>query len=329
MRNIQLLGICLILLFLFPPVIGLAQVSTTIQETNNGSENSTTLPSDQTESDGSLMLSALRSARQKLQNDLINTNQNKTKPVFVTSYSSPVEITLALWQEDLNQIIYLTAYKAGKKIQLKEKSDYKIEIIYDNGVNSQYKVSGQPLAYVVAVIHPIYHSVGSARQPLYRLENVVYAPFHNYMVKPAFITAGQDYFENKIKAVYSELRNNGVKSYAYPKELLADTLDPALVKVIIAIEHVSASQLLNNDHYDYLSQFYVTLAANEYASYAYAKSSASARGLVQFIPSTYNSLKKLRPSLTLQPDFVLGMTDPYNAIKAAIGLMDYNLIFIP
>ena len=70
------------------------------------------------------------------------------------------------------------------------------------------------------------------------------------------------YFENKIKAVYSELRNNGVKSYAYPKELLADTLDPALVKVIIAIEHVSASQLLNNDHYDYLSQFYVTLAAN-------------------------------------------------------------------
>ncbi|MBU1039262.1 transglycosylase SLT domain-containing protein [Patescibacteria group bacterium] len=336
-NNYRLFGWGLTIALLLQPSISLAQ-NLPPNETNdnspapvltNLSNNQSLIKSSTAVTDGSLMLSNLRTARQELQDRLIKNNKQPTKPTFVTSYSAPVEITLALWQEENNQLIYLSAYKAGNKIQLKEKSDYQLEVTYNNGVNSQYRVTGQPTAYVLAVIHPIYHSQGTTQRPFYRLENVVYAPFHDYLLKPALITAGQEYFANKIAAVYEELRVTGVRSYAYPKELLADVLDPALVKVIIAIEHVSAHQLLNNNHYDYLSQFYVTLAGNEQAAYAYAKSSASARGLVQFIPTTYQSLRKLQPGLTLPTDFVQGMTDPYNAIKAAIGLMDYNLIFIP
>jgi len=282
-----------------------------------------------TDDQGSLLLTAIKTARATLQDRLNKAVKTTSSKIYVTSYSSPVNLTLALWQPQNNNLLYLEAIQTGKKIKLLTPTTYQIELTYDNGVNSQFKITGQPEAQLVGLIHPIYTSVGNKRYPKYLIHDVVYVPYHSYLNQPAVVAAGEAYFNDKITQVYQEISNLGIKSLAYPKEPLTKIIDPNVIKSVIAIEHVSATKLLGGDPNDYLAQFYVTLATNQSASYAYAKSDASARGLVQFIPATYKSLRKLRPELTLPVDFIQGMTDPYNAIKAQIGLMDYNLSRLP
>ncbi|MBI3627041.1 transglycosylase SLT domain-containing protein, partial [Candidatus Uhrbacteria bacterium] len=64
-------------------------------------------------------------------------------------------------------------------------------------------------------------------------------------------------------------------------------------------------------------------------SFDFSISKAGARGLVQFIPSTYKLIGKSRPELDLIEDFAKGMTDHKNAIKAQVALLDSELQSMP
>ncbi len=276
------------------------------------------------------LLAAIKLAQTTLQTEVDAQKSNSTyKAVTVTSKKAALPVKLALWQKDTDQLIYLTGKKTSKLVTLDDNKTYTIKIKFDNGVNSQYEVKGEPAAYVVAVIHPIFLSIGTTKKPKFKLENVVYVPYHDYLNIAAIINEGKTYFNDKINAVYSELTSLGVKSHAYPNKLLAEVIDPVLIKSIIAIEHVGA---INQDPAavtQYLNKFYVTLATNRHFSFAYAASTASARGIAQFIPSTYKLIVKSHPELVLNKNFEQGMVDPYNAIKAAVGLLDDNLSKLP
>lgn len=274
------------------------------------------------------LLTAVHKARDVMRDQVFRATQMPGYKVrIVKSASLPVEITLALWNPLTDEINYLTIIKKNRTIVPKADSAYKVVLKRENGVNSEFTVTGEPKVQVVAIKHPVFYSIGTARYPKYRMENTVYVPYSDNLATPEIVAAGETYLNKNIAAVYGELRNINAPSRAFPNKKLADVIDPATVKSIIAIEHVS--NLKNRQVSDYLKNFYTILATNENESYAYARSKAQAFGLVQFIPSTYRNLVKLRPELLLETDFEKGMSDPYNAIKAQIGLLDYNLTLLP
>ncbi|MBI5733820.1 MAG: transglycosylase SLT domain-containing protein [Candidatus Kerfeldbacteria bacterium] len=280
--------------------------------------------------EGTRLFKAIKLAQATLQTEVDTQKSDSTyKAVTVTSKKAALPVKLALWQKDTDQLLYLTGKKTSKLVTLDDNKTYTIKIKLDNGVNSQYEVKGEPAAYVVAVIHPIFQSIGTRKKPKFKLENVVYVPYHDYLNIAAIINEGKTYFNDKINAVYSELTSLGVKSHAYPNKLLAEVIDPVLIKSIIAIEHVGAIKQDSAAVTQYLNKFYVTLATNRHFSFAYAASAASARGIAQFIPSTYKLIVKSHPELVLNKNFEQGMVDPYNAIKAAVGLLDDNLSKLP
>jgi hypothetical protein len=273
---------------------------------------------------------AVRYVRRLLQNELDNQlAQTDYQAPIVKSRNVPMQIIAALWNKARDEYDLVRLLKENGKLKPINNSAYTFRLLKDNGVNSLIEVSNRPDLTVLGLIHPVFSDISTSNETRYRLDHVVYIPYSSAIDTEIMARQGETYLNKKINSVYAELNNLGIKSYAFPNKKITEVIDQSVVKTILAIEHVDATVLLTNRADNYIRKFYVTLAANEHTSYAYAKSSASARGLVQFIPSTYHSLRRLRPELTLPSDFTQGMTDPYNAIKAEIALLDYNLSLLP
>jgi hypothetical protein len=73
----------------------------------------------------------------------------------------------------------------------------------------------------------------------------------------------------------------------------------------------------------------ITLAANRTKAYAYAKSSAGARGLPQFIEGSYAMVRNNYPTALLEPNFERGMTNLSNAVLASVLHLDLELTHLP
>ncbi|KKT20819.1 MAG: hypothetical protein UW06_C0053G0002 [Parcubacteria group bacterium GW2011_GWE1_43_8] len=230
---------------------------------------------------GQNLLQAIQTTKKNLQQQVDNQLANPAyRAPIVYSRSAPVEIIVSLWNQDTNEFDLVRVMKKGSQLTLINNSNYKFKLVGDNGVNSLIEISNRPDLRVIGLIYPVFADISTAKLTRYRLENVVYIPYSDKLNNEVIVQTGEDYLNKKIQAVYDELNKLGIKSKADPGKLITEVIDPAVVKTIIAIEHVDASVLLNNSADQYLHRFYATLATNEHASYAYAKSSASARGLV-------------------------------------------------
>lgn len=305
-------------LIALPLVLGCVPVFA--QESSSTYQNATT---------GDEVLDAVLQARAVLQAKVDDAQAKPHKAVVVKSKDVALPITLAVWDETNKQLIYVEAKRAGKVVTVTSGQPWQIRVTRDNGVNSQFEILGQPQLHVLVIVHPVFTSVGTSRKPRFQVESAVYVPYSDFILRPAIIAAGKSYLNKNIQAVYDELRTLGVRSRSFPDRSLADAINPVVVKTIIAIEHVGGDILVTGNVATYLQQFYVTLATNQNVAYSYAKSVASARGLVQFIPSTYKMLARLYPELSLNVVFEQGMADPYNAIKAEVGLLDSSLTILP
>jgi hypothetical protein len=279
------------------------------------------------------LLEEIQRARSFLQQEVDQEKElerlKKQKPTIVKSKNIPLKVTLALWQEEAKSLEFLKIKKTKSSVVPLSHNRYKIKVRLDNGVNSEFEIVGEPKLHVLAVKYPIFVSLGKKNNPPYRLENVVYTPYTDFLATPEIIKAGEEFLNSRVNAVYQELKNLGLRSLAFPGHFLADVIPPELVGAIIAIEHVNGPNLRKFGVDQYLKNFYTILATNGVAAYAYARSTQSASGLVQFIPATYKKLLKLRPDLILDPNFDYAMRDPALAIKAQVGFLDYNLTLLP
>lgn len=278
---------------------------------------------------GSVQAAVIR-ARRALQSEVSGEAKDpKREPVEVVSKSVRLRVKLALWNETTDEMIYVRVTKGEGKVVAIEHPTLNIRLKRDNGVNSEFVVVGRPELKVVALKHPIFIDIGTARKPRWRLENVVYTPYADYLVTPEIVAAGEIFLEQQVDAAYNEMRQLNARSRAFPQQLLVEAVEPMVAKSIIAIEHVSPAALLTGSVKEYLDAFAVVLATNGKAAYSYSRSSASARGIAQFIPSTYAGLTKSRPELKLIKNFEQGMSDPKNAIMAEVALLDMNLTQLP
>ena len=236
------------------------------------------------------------------------------------------DVTLAVWDRVTDQIQLVEILKSGVAVKiLKNPHNLTVRVKRTNGVNSEYLV-GDGKA-VVAVIYPIVTQVTYQGKKVYEGQDVLYTPDAVALRTPELLAIGRETMDGFINDAYNKLRQDGVRSRAFPGQLMADVVSADLVKGIMVIEHTDHADLVRNQE-KALQPFFVVVAGNQEDVYAYSKSTAGALGLVQFIPKTYAAFAK-RTELNLIKDFEKGMRDPRNAVRAQIAYLDSSLAELP
>ncbi len=256
---------------------------------------------------------------------------SRAQPYRLKGGYGPIDVTLAVWNRDTDAITLVSGWKSHGILTVTTPGAPAITVAYNNGVATQYAMPHGSRSIVVGVITPTIATVRlTKRRVAYDARDVMYVPYDEQFFTPDVLTAGSDYLSYLIRDALDDLRNEGVRSRAFPDKLLADVADPYLLKSIVVIEHADYHPLLSDLSPEHVvGAFLVKLAVNRDDAFDSSVSTAGARGLVQFIPSTYALIVRAWPSLGLIPDFAAGMGDHRNAIKAQVALLDSNLAGMP
>ncbi|NTW46362.1 MAG: lytic transglycosylase domain-containing protein [Candidatus Moranbacteria bacterium] len=194
----------------------------------------------------------------------------------------------------------------------------------ENGVNTPFSVRS-PEGYEVLALRRVIREEDSFRE-------VVYTPYSEALDNGVTRWRGRLFLEKTIRDAEDDLRLRGVRSRAYRDRSVADVVPTEIALTLAVIEHVDPGRfgramaspkpgLVKR----LVDEVYVTVAMNGPDAYAYSVSDAGARGLFQFVRSTYDGVRREYPDAGLESDFVRGMHDPKNAAKASLLLFDSDL----
>lgn len=271
-------------------------------------------------------LEAVHKAKDMLNAILADRLKTRKQPYSVPN-ATTAKMTLAVWNRDTDAIDIVGADKSGDSLKITSGPKLPISVSYSAKLESQYALPAETNSLVVGVIYPVVtKNVISKKKVNYAATDLVYVPYNSAFYTPQMLSSGSDYLSFLIQDAYDELRAKGIKSRAYPDKLLADVVDPYLVKSIAVIEHSDTYSLTKQDDQDRaIGRFLVKLATNEEETFHTSVSTAGAQGLVQFIPSTYALMVRTRPDLGLIKDFHAGMADHKNAVKAQVAYIDSDL----
>lgn len=188
-----------------------------------------------------------------------------------------------------------------------------------NGLNTGFQIE-KPVGYKVLAIKR------KLRKPQGDVRYAVYVPYTDTLAQAEFALEGIAYSIENVFEVRDELRELKVESNAVPGKLVIDVIPAEASFILPIIEHMDPDRFQREPTSKLINEVLAILGANKETAYRYAVShKASARGLHQFIRSSYSFVCNLVPEANLLPDFVAGMNDHVNAGKAAVLLMDSDL----
>jgi hypothetical protein len=157
---------------------------------------------------------------------------------------------------------------------------------------------------------------------------IVYLPYTEDTLDPRFVTGGRDFLLSTARRAMDELRSANVPSAAFPGELLADVIPAEVIATLAVIEQTDDEDFLEKGRAAFdevLNQY--GLKRDE--AYRYSVSSAKALGAMQFTDrhgnGTYSFVVRRCRGAQLDPSFERGATNLYNAMKAAVCLLDIDL----
>lgn len=192
-----------------------------------------------------------------------------------------------------------------------------------NGVNSTFQVNQPAGGTVVALKYLISNPDTGSKTAIEKgLSESLYTPYSSQLSSPEVIAYGAAYLDGVINKVALDLQN--IPSTAIPGETITQAIPPAMIKSLIYAEHTDTSKVLKGDVQDTANQLNILFATNLGDTYKYSVSNDgySSRGIAQFVGSTYLSLVSRHPEAGLISDFVTGMEDHENSIKAMYLLLD-------
>lgn len=201
------------------------------------------------------------------------------------------------------------------------------EIIWWNSFNSIYRI--EPTHYVVVAnkyLVPSEIIPGLSEDDTSDYSEIIYVPYSKGIHHPQLITEGEKYLEGVVDQAFKELERDNIISQADPDKLAIESATKDLVKRIIVTEHMDPDLLSIADDGGKLlaERVYVIIGTNKEMAYYFTSSSADARGISQFIKSTYDTIVDKYPDAGLIQDFRLGTSTHSNIIKAMVLLFDNN-----
>jgi hypothetical protein len=223
-------------------------------------------------------------------------------------------VTLAAYDQDDSRIHLITIPKqtlltrgAEAAVSTNLGLPVRLQIVRSNYVNSAVVVAdmkGRQLTPLV-VEYPI-EKGGRFKEMAY------YTSAHPALVSPEVVRGGKSYVRSMLDLAAKRLKEKG------------KVISPQLVDIaerLCVVEHVDHQRFRTEDRKRLYEEVYALFALNELDTYRYSVSSAGAGGMVQMIPSTYAMVRRLHPSVGLNPDFVAGMRNHGNALEAMLLYM--------
>ena len=219
------------------------------------------------------------------------------------------------------KVIKVNGDDGSSKSQNFETGYYVNHLGQGNGVNTEFFVKA-PSGYCVFAIRRWVNQGGKKTE-------VVYTPYSDCLNTKDVRASGYLYVSKLVEDAKRELNAKGVRSAANPTALVGDRVPTETVIRLAIIEHVDHFRFKKEGIKQPASEALVVYALNRHIAYRYSKSTAGARGLLQFMPKTYASLVKKYPKAELITDFHKAVLNNHNMAKAAILLIDDGMSQLP
>jgi hypothetical protein len=248
--------------------------------------------------------------------------RSKTKKQVVQNYTLDAkDLALAIFDPQTGAIKITTGMQQGTSVNFPDKS-VDIDVVRFNGVNTRFSVNKPAGGKVLALKYLITPTESGSKSQIEKdIYAGVYVPYSPELATPEVSAYGAKYLDSVITAAVTELQNT--PSVSVPGQTVPSAIQPQLVRALLYAEHMDTGEFLANSNTQQLiDKINVLLAGNEGETWKYSVSSAGAAGISQFIPSTYASLVKRHPEANLIPDFVSGMRNHVNGVKATFLLLD-------
>jgi hypothetical protein len=161
---------------------------------------------------------------------------------------------------------------------------------------------------------------------------LIYLPFTVDTLDPRFVSGGREFLMDTARRAGEELRRAAAPSRAFPGRLLADVIPAEVVATLAVIEQTDPADY-RRDGQEAFDQVLSQYGLKREDAYRHSVSSAAALGAMQFTNrrgnGTYALVVRRCPEARLDPDFERGATNLFNAMKAAICLLDLELAQMP
>jgi hypothetical protein len=193
----------------------------------------------------------------------------------------------------------------------------------DNFLNTKFHVAGPDGTIVFAQRRPVRAKNDKG------WEEAVYTTYAPELDTRKMRDAGLDYLRHLQRLAYNRIKKNDVRSRVEPDATVADKIPTDMVLRLMITEHVDPLHMKFVGIEQCIHEVLVTIAANQGHAYAYARSSAGALGLPQFMEDSYQMVRANYPKALLEPNFDLGMSNLSNAVLASVLLLDLELTHLP
>jgi hypothetical protein len=203
----------------------------------------------------------------------------------------------------------------------KNDQGFKVTWPVDNFINTHFRVASPDGYIVFAQRRPVHAKVG--------YQEAVYSAYTPELDTKTMRDAGMNYLRALQRQAYDQIKTYDVRSRIAPGSTVAQEIPESMVLRLMITEHVDPLHMKSVGMEQCIHEVLFTLAANGGQAYAYAKSSAGALGLSQFVESTYAMVLQNYPGAHLEPDFALGMGNLNNAVMASVLLLDLELTSVP
>ena len=191
----------------------------------------------------------------------------------------------------------------------------------DNFLNTKFHVEKPDVYIVFAQRRPVHAKDG--------YEEAVYTAYSPELDTKKMRDAGIEYLRHLQHLAYNRIEDHDVRSHVAPNETVADKIPTSMVLRLMITEHVDPLHMKYVGIEQCIHEVLITVAANQSHAYAYARSSAGALGLPQFMEESYQMVRDNYPKALLEPNFELGMSDLRNAVLASVLLLDLELTHLP
>src|SRR5918999_456906 len=183
-------------------------------------------------------------------------------------------------------------------------ANLRVRIVRANGVNTSVIVSD------LATRKSLYPLM--VRYPIEKAGNVTpafYVSSHPALISDELVASGKTYVESMMGQAVQSLAADGVH---IPSDLVE------IASHLVIVEHTDHRRFNHENRAEIYPEVLSLYALNRGDTYRYSVSSAGAGGMIQMIPKTYAAIREQHPHVSLHSDFVHGMQDHANALKAQL-----------